>query len=57
MLPLVEELRLDGSREDLVFNRLTDATLDENGTMYVLDAGNAQVVVVDEAGGLVRTIG
>lgn len=57
VLELTEELRVDGSRDDIAFFDIRDAALDGEGTMYVLDAGNSQIVVIDEVGGIVRTIG
>ncbi len=57
VLGVVEELRVDGSRDDLLFFRITAAAMDTARNLYVLDAGNSQILVLDESGTLVRVIG
>jgi 6-bladed beta-propeller protein len=57
VLQLTEELRVDGSREDVAFNRINAGVMDQSGNMYVLDAGNTQVVVIGRSGDIVRVIG
>ena len=57
VLSLVEELRVDGSRDDLLFFRITAAAMDTARNLYVLDAGNNQILVLDESGTLIRVIG
>ncbi|SFB74948.1 YIP1 family protein [Butyrivibrio sp. YAB3001] len=42
---------------DETLNAPTDFTLLDDGTMYILDSGNARVVVSDLEGNLVRTFG
>jgi len=57
VLELVEELRIDGNREDVALFRVRGAALDADRSMYVLDAGNHEIVVFDSLGAPVRTIG
>ena len=42
---------------DETLNSPTDFTLLEDGTMYILDSGNARVVVSDLEGNLIKTFG
>ena len=39
------------------FGRIANVSFDERGNLYILDAGAYRVVVVDQEGSLVRTIG
>lgn len=57
VLTLHEELRIDGSRDDAPFFNIGWAALDADGRMFVLDRGNRELMVFDDAGVRIGQIG
>lgn len=56
---VVEDLVIgdDTADPDQVFYRASDVTVDDDGTIYVLDGGSHRIQVFDAGGGYLRTLG